>query len=324
MLETRTTVPAIPAIPALPATMARSGLPAPRAAVDMQGEPLGALLLSSLPDEASPARPAATGPLRRRLFERVAASAAQSRALHTRRLADAPVREAATGVTVRELYRAAEREVYLASGQDLDRRAGARRPGEPETALLIELAPGARWAGPTAALQRELLVLRGRVAIGGATLDELDYHVVPAGVDAGEWACADAAESGAQSDVHLGALVYLREGRREADAPEHVHTQRAEAGEWAEFGPGIKRRVLWRQGPQAALLYHTLPGAEVPHHGHGHDEECLMLAGDFFLDDVLLRALDYQIAPAGSEHRGASTDTGLVLFARGDLEMKLK
>jgi quercetin dioxygenase-like cupin family protein len=72
------------------------------------------------------------------------------------------------------------------------------------------------------------------------------------------------------------------------------------------------------------MLYHALPGAAVPHHGHRRDEECLMLAGDFFLDEVLLRPLDYQIAPAGTEHRSASTDTGLLVFAHGDLDLDLR
>ena len=71
-----------------------------------------------------------------------------------------------------------------------------------------------------------------------------------------------------------------------------------------------------------------IPGAEpdaaVPRHGHSHDEECLMLEGDLFLDDVLLRPLDYQLAPAGTAHGGVFTDTGVLLYAHGDLELDLQ
>jgi quercetin dioxygenase-like cupin family protein len=119
-----------------------------------------------------------------------------------------------------------------------------------------------------------------------------------------------------------GAQVFVRESPRPPRPGEPAQTVRdAEAG-WPDFAPGVRRRVLWQGDGQAALLYHTQPGAAVPHHGHHHDEECLMLQGDLFLDDLLLRAGDYQLAPAGSEHRVTQTDTGVVLYAHGDLDLK--
>jgi quercetin dioxygenase-like cupin family protein len=81
--------------------------------------------------------------------------------------------------------------------------------------------------------------------------------------------------------------------------------------------------VLWTDGAEAAMLYDTLPGAAVPGHGHRHDEECLMLDGEVFLDDVLLRRFDWQLAPAGTAHAGVATDTGGVVFAHGDLDLDL-
>ena len=82
-------------------------------------------------------------------------------------------------------------------------------------------------------------------------------------------------------------------------------------------------RVLWRQGGQAAMLWLAEPGATVPQHRHGHDEECLMLRGDLFQDDYLLREGDYQLAPQGSMHRTVSTDTGALIYAHGDLDMQV-
>ena len=95
----------------------------------------------------------------------------------------------------------------------------------------------------------------------------------------------------------------------------------AEAG-WPDYAPGIRRRVLWQHAGQAAMLYHAQPGAAVPPHTHGHDEECLMVQGELFLDDVLLQAGDYQLAPAGSGHRVTATDTGVVIYAHGDLDLR--
>ena len=57
-------------------------------------------------------------------------------------------------------------------------------------------------------------------------------------------------------------------------------------------------------------------------HDHGHDEECLMLQGELFLDDVLLQEGDYQLAPAGTSHRITETDTGVVIYAHGDLDLR--
>jgi hypothetical protein len=92
---------------------------------------------------------------------------------------------------------------------------------------------------------------------------------------------------------------------------------------WAPFAPGVRRRVLHEAGGVAAMLYRSEPEAVVPRHAHGHDEECLMLQGDLFLDDVLLRPLDYQLAPAGSGHASVYTDTGVLLYAHGDAELDL-
>ena len=94
-----------------------------------------------------------------------------------------------------------------------------------------------------------------------------------------------------------------------------------EAG-WPAFVPGIQRRVLWQRKGQAAMLYFAQPGAQVPGHTHGHDEECLMVQGELFLDDVLLVAGDYQLAPAGKGPRITETDTGVVIYAHGDLDLR--
>ena len=72
----------------------------------------------------------------------------------------------------------------------------------------------------------------------------------------------------------------------------------------------------------AAMLWLAEPGATVPHHHHGHDEECLMLRGDLFQDDYLLREGDYQLAPSGTAHETVSTDTGALIYAHGDLQMQ--
>jgi quercetin dioxygenase-like cupin family protein len=231
---------------------------------------------------------------RRRLLDRVTASAAAARVMYTRRHADAPHASITGGGLLSELYRAAP---------------GALRPGEPRRVRLLRLPPGAPWQHEAGdATHAEWLLIEGSAWVGGLALEALDF------LRASMPACSVRAGPS-------GALLLLRE------ADGHVagrHLQRAAQASWAEFAPRIQRRVLHQHGGQAAMLYRTEPDATVPRHAHGHDEECLMLRGDLFLDDVLLRPLDYQLAPAGSGHGLVSTDTGVLLYAHGDLDLDLR
>lgn len=216
----------------------------------------------------------------------------------TARRARLPAQPLANGVVATWLYR-----------HDGTRPA---RAGEPLRARLIELAPGSRWQGPRAPdVQREWLLLRGTVTLGGECLRACDYHVDPAG-------SADRPVGSGD-----GALLFLRESIVPADAGDAPFTLHDADAAWPEFAPGIQRRVLWQRDGQAALLYRAQPGAAVPRHGHGHDEECLMVHGELFLDDVLLRTGDYQLAPAGTGHQVTATDTGAVVYAHGDLQLQV-
>jgi quercetin dioxygenase-like cupin family protein len=178
--------------------------------------------------------------------------------------------------------------------------------------VLIELEAGAALpAQPADGQHREWLVLAGTLRLDGQALALRDYHVRPAGQPLPALAAGEA-----------GALVFLRESRLPARPGEAPATVRDGDAGWPGFAPGIRRRVLWHRDGQAAMLYHAEPGASVPSHRHGHDEECLMVQGELFLDDLLLQAGDYQLAPVGSGHRVTQTDTGVVIYAHGDLDLR--
>lgn len=274
----------------------------PRPADD-DGPALDALLTDALAHALPPADAASAPAVRERLQARLAASRAAEATMVTLRLRRAPPRPLAAGATERVLYQAA-------TGAGL-------RPGEPLRARLIDIAPGARVEagaiGGDALLRhrhREWLVVQGQVQLGAQALGPRDYHVVPAGHDTPVLSSAD------------GARVFLRESALPAGPGSQPATVRdAEAG-WPVYAPGIERRVLWQHDGQAALLYRAQPGAQVPHHTHGHDEECLMVEGELFLDDTLLQAGDYQLAPAGTGHAITETDTGVVIYAHGDLDLR--
>ena len=226
-------------------------------------------------------------------MKRLAQSLKAEQGMVTVRRRKAEVEVLADGAQRRWLYRAS-------SGAEL-------RLGEPRAASVIELQAGAHFILPPGG-PREFLVMRGSAEIDAESLGLRDFLLLPAG-NMPVLASRD------------GGHVFVREADVSGEVVERTLVRDLEAG-WPEFAPGIRRRVLWAGGGQAALLYRADPGASVPNHSHGHDEECLMVQGELFLDDVLLQQGDYQLAPAGSGHRITETDTGVVLYAHGDIDLQ--
>jgi quercetin dioxygenase-like cupin family protein len=269
--------------------------------------PLPADTDAVLPDDLSPllsepfaqawAAPApAASSARSKLADRLARSAAREAGMHTTRLRRAAPEALADGVSARRLYTAAA-----------DRPL---RRGEPQRVRLLELAPGAMLPAltglPGAAL--ECLVMAGSACLAGHELALRDYLRLPA-------TAAAPLQAGPG-----GARLFVREAP--ARPGESMRLVRDGEAGWPAYGVGIRRRVLWADGDEAALLYQVDPGAFVPLHTHGHDEECLMLEGELFLDDVLMQAGDYQVAPMGTQHALTRAETAGVLFAHGDVELQ--
>lgn len=244
------------------------------------------------------AAPALPPQVRAQLLARVAHSAAASEAFTTvrRHHAAASPRD---GVWMRSLYAS---------------RGSALRPGEPLCTQWVELGTGARWCPGAASpgVQREWLVVRGDVRLHDAAMLAGDYRIEPAA-----WAArAELTSAG-------GALVYVRDALVGPNRGVPAYISRAADAHWEDYAPGIRRRTLWCNGALGAFLFHALPGASVPTHRHHHDEECLMLEGELYIDDELLRAGEYQLAPAGTLHRSVQTETGALLYAHGDVELDL-
>lgn len=251
--------------------------------------------------------------LRERVFDRVTDSVRRHADLRTVRERHAPWREVSPGVRLRALSEGAE--------------ARALRPGQPLGAWIVELAPGAEWTPALAtAQQRECLVMRGELLldapdIGTQALRALDFHGAPPGCPPRRLRSPG------------GARVYLRFAPRPGAADATVGpaaagtvaaTARDAESAWHEYAPGIRRRTLWTDGVEAAYLVRAEPGAQVPAHGHRIDEECLMLDGDLYLGDILLRAGDWQLAPVGVSHGLHVADSALTLWVRGDVELRFE
>jgi quercetin dioxygenase-like cupin family protein len=275
--------------------------PEPEPAIDVDMAQLfDHTLASPLPD-AAPGL--AKDGLRERLSARAAASRSAEAAMITTRLRRAVAAPLAAGITQRLLYQAAT--------------GAARRPGEPLRVRLIDLDAGsmlhAGLLGPEAELRarhREWLVLAGELRGDREALAARDYHVSPAGQATPTWT------------AHAATRLFLRESDVAAAPGDAPFTVRDADADWPGYAPGIQRRVLWQRDGMAAMLYRGQPGIAVPQHTHGHDEDCLMVEGELFLDDQLLQAGDYQLAPAGTGHRITATDVGAVIYAHGDLDLR--
>ncbi|MBS1212238.1 MAG: hypothetical protein H6R26_854 [Proteobacteria bacterium] len=238
--------------------------------------------------------------LRANLMERVARSVAAHAGLLTVRHKDGVWQTLKTGIRFKHLW-----------------------SGPVGSSVLIEFAPGAALPAHRHHWLEEGIVLRGGLQMGDLDLGPLDYHVSPPGSRHG----------GIRS--RQGALAYLR-GTSLGDKPSVLHellagmlplgrdasrtVYAAQEDGWVEVADGVMQKRLWSDGAMVSRFCRLEPGARVPGHGHKLDEECMMLQGELFLGDILLREGEYQLAPAGSRHGEIYTDVGAIFFVRSVLD----
>lgn len=185
-------------------------------------------------------------------------------------------------------------------------RAVTLHEDEESRSELIELSPQAGLSDTRVDEASEWLVLGGALRVGSDSLSARDFH-----------AQAAAQQEAVQAETS-GALVFRRQART---GPEVSSTTRFDlATGWQPLREGVVVRPLCQTGTSISFLVRLARGARVPAHAHGLGEECLMVEGDLFLGDVLLREGDFQWAPAGSEHDGLYSDTGCLLFFRGEVD----
>lgn len=262
-----------------------------------EADALNSRIAQALAPVTVPAAQAVT--LRERLRSRIAQSAARHRGLNTFRTGDAQWTRLAKGVRAHVLH-----------------DAGSSR------SALVEFAPGAQLPGHRHAENEECVVLQGSVHAGDAHVGVHDYHLAPAGSRHGSIRSQEGAliflrgtSIGKTSDMMREMAGVLLPG--DGAAPFTV----AMSGEgWRQIAAGAHIKPLWEAGATASFLMKLDPGARLPGHPHDFDEECLMLAGETFFGDMLLRAGEYQLAPRGFTHGEAYSDVGALFYVHGDAE----
>ncbi|MGD0961269.1 MAG: cupin domain-containing protein [Methylomonas sp.] len=187
--------------------------------------------------------------------------------------------------------------------------------------VLIEFAPGASLPAHRHNWLEEGIVLSGDLQMAELQLGRLDYQVSPAG------------SRHAPIQSQQGALAYLR-GTSLGDTSgvllevlggllpfgKKNRSQTIYANEkdvWAPVTEGVFRKQLWSDGERTSFFYRFQAGAKLHNLTHSLEQEYMVLEGDIFMDDALLRAGDYQLAPAGSKHDEIYSDVGATFFVRG-------
>lgn len=109
-----------------------------------------------------------------------------------------------------------------------------------------------------------------------------------------------------------------------SDASGTLFTMRSDEGGWEETGVDgvlVRRLFVDQQANRMTAMFRMSPGAEYVPHRHDAPEECYVLEGDLQVgDDVIMRAGDYQRAPAGSHHGVQRTESGCLLLVTCSLD----
>jgi quercetin dioxygenase-like cupin family protein len=91
---------------------------------------------------------------------------------------------------------------------------------------------------------------------------------------------------------------------------------RRETG-WRPFFPGTEMKVLFDDGKLRSWLVRMQPGSELPPHAHDEgDEECVVLEGEVWVNDLRYGPGDYTVALRGSTHHSVRTIRGALFFLR--------
>jgi anti-sigma factor ChrR (cupin superfamily) len=107
-----------------------------------------------------------------------------------------------------------------------------------------------------------------------------------------------------------------------ADLPPRLTIARAADAEWVPIRPGVAYRFLHidRAQHRFTALVRMDRGARYRPHGHDHPEECLVLEGELYVGNVLMRAGDFQRAEPGCRHAEQRTETGCLLLLSASLD----
>ncbi|MBL8207492.1 MAG: cupin domain-containing protein [Blastocatellia bacterium] len=83
-------------------------------------------------------------------------------------------------------------------------------------------------------------------------------------------------------------------------------------GEWVKLFEGGYSKVLFTEPTNGYVtsLLKLDPGARLPNHRHRGNEQCMIMSGEFWMNDKLYHPGDFTVALDGTEHLDVYTKTG--------------
>jgi ChrR Cupin-like domain len=186
---------------------------------------------------------------------------------------------------------------------------------------LLRLQADAVASWPDDALAQEVFVVHGELALEGSALAPslLPRHrlCVHRRAEERQWR-AVGGEAWVYVRYQLGGIEPLDalEARWWAAA---LTAGAMPAPSWRSVSAGVDMACLFGHGPVVSMLVRVAPGACLPGHGHRLDEDCLMLEGELFIGDILMRVGDFQHAPRHGRHLAGSSEDGALFYFHGAL-----
>lgn len=105
-------------------------------------------------------------------------------------------------------------------------------------------------------------------------------------------------------------------------AASHLTVRLSEDG-WIDVIPLIKMKKLFESDDGKAVLFRFQPGARLPAHEHGTDEECIVLEGELRIgEDMVVHAGDFHLARRGIAHGDLTSATGALFYIRTGASFK--
>jgi anti-sigma factor ChrR (cupin superfamily) len=103
-------------------------------------------------------------------------------------------------------------------------------------------------------------------------------------------------------------------------APLGTTTLRSDEGLWTQLMPGVRKKIVDADPVTGTQIYfiEMSSGSEIPAHFHAGDEHCLMLEGEAWMDDHVLRRGDWHVAKAGTLHGALYSRTGCLFLIRSE------
>lgn len=118
------------------------------------------------------------------------------------------------------------------------------------------------------------------------------------------------------SALRARVMTAARASQAQPEPGQHLTIHQSE-GRWLPILAGVEIKVLREDATTRSYLLRMAAGARLPAHAHSHEEECMVLEGDVWLGEVHARAGDYHLARSGLPHDELRSDSGCLLFLRG-------